>query len=120
MTATELTFEGEYLLTAKGETDLEDRNYYVAVSSATAAHAEGDFEPTGVYYPVGFKGLFQMPDESFSYIELDELWGYESFPDSYYSTEGYLDGTEMYADIITANRDSYNYEVSQGLQEFGN
>lgn len=120
VTASELTFVGEYLLTAKGETDLEDRNYYVAVYSATVSHADGDFEPTVVYYPVGFKGLFQMPDSSFSYIELDELWGYESFPDSYYSTEGYLDGTEMYADIITANRDSYNYEVSQGLQEFGN
>lgn len=119
VTASELTFVGEYLLAAKGETDLEDRNYYVAVYSATVSHADGDFEPTVVYYPVGFKGLFQMPDESFSYIELDELWGYESFPDSYYSTEGYLDGTEMYADIITANRDSYNYEVSQGLQEFG-
>lgn len=120
VTASELTFVGEYLLTAKGETDLEDRNYYVAVYSATVSHADGDFEPTVVYYPVGFKGLFQMPDSSFSYIELDELWGYDSFPDSYYSTEGYLDGTEMYADIITANRDSYNYEVSQGLQEFGN
>lgn len=119
VTASELTFVGEYLLAAKGETDLEDRNYYVAVYSATVSHADGDFEPTVVYYPVGFKGLFQMPDSSFSYIELDELWGYESFPDSYYSTEGYLDGTEMYADIITANRDSYNYEVSQGLQEFG-
>lgn len=119
VTATELTFVGEYLLTAKGEADLEDRNYYVAVFSATVSHAEGDFEPAVVYYPVGFKGLFQMPDSSFSYIELDELWGYDSFPDSYYSTEGYLDGTEMYADIITANRDSYNYEVSQGLQEFG-
>ena len=119
VTASELTFVGEYLLAAKGETDLEDRNYYVAVYSATVSHAEGDFEPTVVYYPVGFKGLFQMPDESFSYIELDELWGYESFPDSYYSTEGYLDGTEMYADIITANRDNYDYEVSEGLQEFG-
>lgn len=119
VTASELTFVGEYLLTAKGETDLEDRNYYVAVYSATVSHAEGDFEPTVVYYPVGFKGLFQMPDESFSYIELDELWGYDSFPDSYYSTEGYLDGTEMYADIITANRDNYDYEVSEGLQEFG-
>lgn len=119
VTATELTFVGEYLLTAKGEADLEDRNYYVAVFSATVSHAEGDFEPAVVYYPVGFKGLFQMPDSSFSYIQLDELWGYDSFPDSYYSTEGYLDGTEMYADIITANRDSYNYEVSQGLQEFG-
>ena len=119
VTASELTFVGEYLLTAKGEADLEDRNYYVAVFSATVSHAEGDFEPAVVYYPVGFKGLFQMPDSSFSYIELDELWGYDSFPDSYYSTEGYLDGTEMYADIITANRDSYNYEVSQGLQEFG-
>ena len=119
VTDSELTFVGEYLLTAKGEADLEDRNYYVAVFSATVSHAEGDFEPAVVYYPVGFKGLFQMPDSSFSYIELDELWGYDSFPDSYYSTEGYLDGTEMYADIITANRDSYNYEVSQGLQEFG-
>lgn len=119
VTASELTFVGEYLLTAKGETDLEDRNYYVAVYSATVSHADGDFEPTVVYYPVGFKGLFQMPDESFSYIELDELWGYDSFPDSYYSTEGYLDGTEMYADIITANRDNYDYEVSEGLQEFG-
>ena len=119
VTASELTFVGEYLLTAKGEADLEDRNYYVAVFSATVSHAEGNFEPAVVYYPVGFKGLFQMPDSSFSYIELDELWGYDSFPDSYYSTEGYLDGTEMYADIITANRDSYKYEVSQGLQEFG-
>lgn len=110
---------GEYLLTAKGEADLEDRNYYVAVFSATVSHADGDFAPTVVYYPVGFKGLFQIPDKSFSYIELDELWGYDSFPDSFYSTKGYLDGAEMYADIITANRDNYDYEVSEGLQEFG-
>lgn len=119
VTASELTFVGEYLLAAKGEADLEDRNYYVAVFSATVSHADGDFEPAVVYYPVGFEGLFQMPDKSFSYIELDELWGYDSFPDSFYSTKGYLDGTEMYADIITANRDHYDYEVSEGLQEFG-
>lgn len=120
VTASQLTFVGEYLLTAKDETALKDRNYYVAVFQATVSHAEGKFEPAVVYYPVGFEGLFQMPGEVFTYLELDELWGYDNFPDSYYSTEGYLDGTQMYADIVTANRDSYNYEVSQGLQEFGN
>ena len=110
---------GQYLLTRKEAGSLAEGNYYVTVFKAEVSHSEGKFETTTVYFPVGYQGIYQIPEKGFTFISRDKLWGRSSFPDTYYSTKGYLDGTQMYADIVTANRDSYNYEVSQGLQEFG-
>lgn len=119
VTATEPVFVGQYLLTRKEAGSLAEGNYYVTVFKAEVSHSEGKFETTTVYFPVGYQGIYRIPEKGFTFISRDKLWGRSSFPDTYYSTKGYLDGTQMYADIVTANRDSYNYEVSQGLQEFG-
>ena len=48
------------------------------------------------------------------------MLGYSTFADSWYNTKGYIDGTQMYSDIVTSNRENYTYEVSEGLTEFGN
>lgn len=119
VTATEPVFVGEYLLTRKEAGSLEEGNYYVTVFKAEVSHSEGEFETATVYFPVGYRGIYQIPQRGFTFISRDKLWGRSSFPDSSYYTDGYLDGTQMYADIVTANRDKYSYEVSEGLQEFG-
>lgn len=119
VTATEPVFVGQYLLTRKEAGSLAEGNYYVTVFKAEVSHSEGKFETTTVYFPVGYQGIYQIPEKGFTFISRDKLWGRSSFPDTYYSTKGYLDGTQMYADIVTANRDNYSYEVSEGLQEFG-
>lgn len=47
------------------------------------------------------------------------IQGSSSFPDSYYNTKGYIDGITMYEKLVSANRDQYTYEVSEGLRGFG-
>lgn len=47
------------------------------------------------------------------------IGGYSSIPNSWYDIRGYIDGTEMFNKIVTANRESYRYEVSEGLKQFG-
>ena len=48
-----------------------------------------------------------------------DILGNSTFADTWYHTKGYIDGTQMYSDIITSNRANYTYEVSDSLKEFG-
>ena len=118
--ASERTFVGQYLLTAKSQgSDYRDNNRLILVFSATVSSSTGRFAPATVYFPVQFEGLINLPGEEFMYVEGGEIQGRTRFPDSLSYTDGYLDGREMFKELVTANLDSYSYEVSDGLKVFG-
>lgn len=116
----EITLAGEYLLSAKNQgIYLEENNRYYVVYSATVSHERGYFDATTVYFPVTYNGIVKLTDEEFLVTASEGVAGYSSFPGSWYTTRGYINGTEMYTKIITASRDEYTYEVSESLKSFG-
>lgn len=119
--ASELTYVGEYFLKSKSEDmNLLNKNMYVLVFSATVSNSRKAFETTTVYFPVVYKGIAKLPGDEYVILECSGIKGSTYLPNSYYSTKGYVDGNKMYSDLITSNRESYTYEVSEGLGAFGN
>ena len=99
--------------------DYLKNNKYILVFSATVSHVDGRFDPTLIFFPVEFDGIVALPDDDFMVTAIEGIIGNSRIGDSSYYTDGYVDGTEMYNKIVTANRDLYTYEVSEGLKEFG-
>ena len=122
MNLADLNLAGEYLLTAKslGE-DYGQNNKYVAVYSGTISSPGGKFESTTVYFPVEYDGLVKLPNGEYMTSKTVGMLGntYLDPKNYWYSFNGYVDGTQMYSDIVMANRDNYTYEVSEGLKSFG-
>lgn len=118
--ATNLVLKGEYLLVSKNQgTDFGSNNRYVIVYSATISNDDGKFETTEVYFPVGYEGIVSLPNDEYMFTVYEGILGSTSIGSSWYTTKGYIDGVDMFKKIITANRESYTYEVSEGLKEFG-
>jgi hypothetical protein len=116
----EVTLSGEYLLISKDQgTNFSSNNQYIIVLSALIVNSRDHFDPTTVYYPIGYNGIVKLPDNNFMVSINKGIYGKSYFPNSYSSTKGYVDGQEMFSKLITANRDSYTYEVSEGLKAFG-
>lgn len=119
-TATGLVLAGEYLLTAKSQgLDFSKNNTYIVVYSALVSNTNGRFEDTTVFFPVVYDGIVSLPNGDYMVTEAKGIQGNSTLPDSYYSTKGYVDGALMFEKLITANRDNYTYEVSDGLKQFG-
>jgi len=116
-----LSLKGEYLLVAKNPgMDFSKNNTYVIVYEGYVYNDDGKFEPLNVEYPVAYNGIVGLPDNEWMLTTSEGIVGYSNLPDnSWYSTKGYVDGSKMYSDIITSNRDNYTYEVTDGLKEFG-
>lgn len=118
--ASDLTVVGEYMLVAKDTmSSYSDNNVYIVVYSATVSNSDGKFEPTTVYFPVEYHGVVKMGSGEYIILSSKGIQGSSSFPDSYYNTKGYIDGITMYEKLVSANRDQYTYEVSEGLRGFG-
>lgn len=116
----ELTLVGEYLLVAKKQgSDYRNNNQLIVVYRATVSSDKDKFEAATVYYPVRFEGLINLPRDEFMYTRESDVCGSFRFPNSSVYSDGYLDGAEMFDDLVTAKRDSYTYEVSEGLLTFG-
>lgn len=119
--ASDLAVLGEYLLLAKNQgTDFARNNKYIIVFSATVSNSQGRFETTTVYFPVEYDGIVKLPGDEYMITNTVGMVNNSvNFPNSFYSTRGYIDGEEMYSKLITANRDNYTYEVSENLKQFG-
>ena len=117
----DLALIGEYLLVAKEQgSDFTYNNRYIAVYSAKLSHKDKKFAETTVYYPVVYNGVVALPGGEFMYMECDGLQGWSNrLGDSWYYTDGYLDGAKMFAELVTVNRENYTYVVSEGLKQFG-
>lgn len=119
--ASDLAILGEYLLLAKTQgTDFARNNKYIIVFSATVSNSRGKFDTTTVYFPVEYDGIVKLPGDEYMITNTIGMVNNSVYlPNSYYSTRGYIDGTEMFSKLITANRDNYTYEVSENLKQFG-
>lgn len=118
--ALDLQVAGEYLLIAKNQgSDFAANNKYYVIFSAIVSNTNGAFETTTVYFPVEYDGIVKLPGDEYLITASQGLQGNSSLPNSWYSTKGYTDGSQMYSDIITSNRENYTYEVSDSLEEFG-
>lgn len=118
--ASELSYVGDYLLIAKTQsTDFTYNNKYYVVYSASVSNSKGRFDTTNVYFPVEYDGIVKLPGDEYMVTVNGGVDGNSSFPDSWYKTKGYIDASEMYTKIISANRDKFTYEISEGLKEFG-
>ena len=117
----DLALLGEYLLIAKEQgSDFTYNNRYIAVYAGKVTNQDGKFEETTVYYPIVYNGIVALPNGEYMYMECDGLQGYSNrIGSSYYYTNGYLDGTKMFSELVTGNRESYTYVVSEGLKQFG-
>jgi hypothetical protein len=119
-TASDLKLAGEYLLLAKTQgTDFANNNKLFIVYSATVTNDNGRFDPTTVYYPVEYDGIVKLPGDEYMFTAAKGIVGHSNFGDTWYYTDGYTDGGDMYSEIVTSNRNNYSYEVSDGLKEFG-
>lgn len=123
MSASGLSVAGEYLLTAKTQgTDFENNNKYFVVYTATVSttNSYNWFEPTAVYFPVEYDGIVKLPGDEYMTTASRGIHGSSYVEDNYsYPTPGYADGAEMFVQVVNANRESYAYEVSEGLKQFG-
>lgn len=118
-TASELNVLGEYFLLAKDQNaDISQKNAYIVVCSATVSNTKGRFEPVTVYFPVEYRGILKIHGDEYMFSSTEGIKGYSYFPNSYYTTSGYVDEAEMYSDLVTARRDNYTYEVSDSLKTF--
>lgn len=115
----DLKLAGEIMLFAKNQgTDFANNNYYYVVYSATVSNEDEAFEPTTVYYPVSYSGVVKLPGDEYMITAKRGIVGSSSFEDSWYYTDGYTDGKEMYSEIVTSSRDNYTYEVTDELKKF--
>lgn len=120
----DLTIVGEYLLIAKNQgTDFEKNNKYIVVYSGTVSNDQDSFNTSNVYFPVEYDGLISLPKDEYMYTYFKGILGKSQLESTSswrtWSTNGYIDGKEMFKEIVTANRELYTYEVSDGLKEFG-
>lgn len=117
----DLSLLGEYLLVAKNQgTDFINNNKYILVYSATISNDDNNFETTEIYFPVEYDGIVSLPNDEYMVSERKGMLGSTYIGNSWYYTNGYTDGAEMFKKTVTANRDLYDYQVSDGLKEFGN
>lgn len=118
-TATGLVPVGDCLLTAKNPgLNFAGNNTYIVVYSALVSNTNGAFEETTVYFPVIYNGIVSLPNGEYMVTESKGIQGSSNFSNIFYSTKGYTDGAQMFEKLITANRDNYTYELSDGLKEF--
>lgn len=118
--ATDMTLAGQYLLTAKTQgQDYKNNNQLIMIYSATVSSDEDKFATTRIYFPIKFEGLINLPGDEFMYVDESDILGRYDFPNSTYYTSGYGDAALMFKQLITENVADYNYEVSDGLKEFG-
>ena len=116
----DLSLMGEYLLIAKNQgMDFVKNNKYILVYSATVYNDNDRFEPSTIYFPVEYDGIVKLPNEEYMITANIGMLGYTYIGNSSYRSKGYSDGVEMFKKLVTANRDLYTYEVSDGLKEFG-
>lgn len=117
----ELKKEGEYLLTLKEQgMDYYNNNRYIIVYSAEVSHKNGYINKQKVYYPVEYRGVVALPNEKFMCHECAGIQGSVKLSGKKgFYTDGYIDTEEMFSKLVTARRERYKYEMSEGLKIYG-
>lgn len=123
----EINYEGYYFLTSKGKgMDYKNGNKLYLVYSSEMESRKfywTTYASAKVYFPVEYTGIVNLPDGTSLVCAYNGISGhtnsFEKDGKEYSSTDGYIEGEEMYKKIVSAQRDNYTYVVSDELKEFG-
>lgn len=116
-TVSELSYVGDFLLSSKNYDKVNKQNAYTVVYKATLSSGEAEFEAQEVYFPVEYNGIVKLTNGEYIVLEHSGMQGKTNV---YYNINGYTDPAAMYTQLITAHRDSFNYEASEAIQQFAN
>ncbi len=117
----DLKYLGEYLLVPKNQDSDYPKNKHIIVFSGTATNLKGTGETATIFYPVEYDSLIKLGSGECMYSsggDTDDILGQTRLADRTI-TRGYLDGVQMYTDIISANKAEYTYDISETLKIFG-
>ena len=113
-------YEGIYVLSSKKS----ENNTVYLVYSVTITFVDSAFDPVTVYMPVRFDDVYKDADGKVqcddSYLNIPGVSVIKGNNGYMATVKGYTDGTKMFSDLITDNKANYNYDVSEGLKQFGN
>lgn len=121
----DLSYEGCYFLTSKSDDSWYENNicyviYSATVSSVADDDGETDFDPTKVYFPVKFTDILEYSDGT-QYVDLasgTSISGETTLSTGFFSyVDGYTKKDVMYSELISAEKGSYNAEVSDSLED---
>lgn len=111
---------GEYLLVAKSQgNSFEKNNSFITVFKCNVIDEKNRIEPFSVYFPVAYNGIIKLTNGEYIISETKGILGRSNIPNTYSSTDGFVNGENMFRDVVTVNRDKYTYEVSEGLKPLG-
>lgn len=115
-------YEGVYFLYNTDPDSWYEKNVLYVVYSSTITSTDGEYEPQTILAPVAITDIVKKSDGSVTYAEPSYIEGNPGYiGDSWtYVGSGFFDGAQMYEELITNRASEYNYEVSEGLQQYGN
>jgi len=120
LTAEDYSYVGAYTLIPKSSSySLNNLTYVIFSAKVTSSKKTSEQENTKtVYFPVSVRNILQKVDGSTSYEKGNiRITGSCKVGSSYVT--GYTDGSAMYKELITAQKDRYTYKVSGDAAQFG-
>ncbi len=117
----DLGYLGAYMLNVKDSaSNLYDvDNDYIMVCAATLNDSSNLFESITLYFAVEFSDIEKVANEYYVSSMTTNLKGTTSIPNTWYSSCGYANATDLFNDFVTSNRDRYKYEMTEELKQFG-
>lgn len=118
-TKSELKYEGMYILSSK----TGNRNRVYLVYSTTITSTDGAFNPINVYYPVRIDSVYKDADGKIQTSDTTyTISGSSTMIDNSGNSRyvlGYTDTSKMFSDVITENKSQFEYDMTEGLKQFG-
>ena len=117
----DIEFVGEYLLcTSDDKRQFNGTNIYYVVFSANISDTNGKFPTTTIYYPVEYSYITKLSDVDFAAANSTSVFlSFTMLLNTLETTRGFIDGNEMYNKVIGNRKNSYEYQVSDSLKQFG-
>lgn len=95
------------------------QNAVYIIWRGTVSSSDGQFSASKIYFPVEYDGIVKLPGDEYMTTASRGIHGSSYMEDNpSYPTSGYADGAEMFVQVVNVNRESYAYEVVEGLKQF--
>ncbi len=96
-----------------------NQNYAYVVYKTIVSSLEGEFEDTEIYIPVKIEDIIIYSDGNITSSDYYSIVGTTSLKFGWWSSvSGYEDPNDMYTDIISANRSTYECSMTEGMEQF--
>jgi|GEM_PF-3189853 len=122
----DLKYSGYYFLAKKNPSSGENINSLFIIYTGTDTDGNNIYETQTLFFPIEFKNLTEISSGTQLYDSKSDIIGsfHASVPKigggTYdYGSRGYLNGTDMFKDIVVKNKEDFTYEVSPELVQFG-